>query len=513
MDILHLVLFAAGFQSIVFGFYLLLPGRKGQKQNFFLAIFLLQLGIDLIYSFFELEKLYYNDRIVFYLPLYITTLPTVAFMFYFVQVLEPGVLKRWQKIFLWSIPGLEFFSLAIILVLFLHTGADMWLTGDLRFARIFNVYAIQLVNIILGIIAILFIYRLIRKTSDYLESNDNWSIDVVKSLRSLKIFLTGFFVFHVSWSVMTGLDLFLRTDFDAYDNLLPYVYLLAAFLTQWISFKVLTIPKVAVSPWTASQASKRNGGFYEAIKEQEIPLVIVDHCLAIIFANQKMRDLVGYSFKELESKTISAIVSADDLDSITNVFLLQQKEAATFRSEFVLKTKKGGQVWSEIEAVTNKNRDKTLSAIFYLTNYKILLENDPNTTDTQNVIKRRIQEMLYNDKVYLDPNLSIRSFADRLEISDRYASMMIKQLFDKNFREIVNELRVSAVKEMMNDTSYSNYSILSIGLEAGFNSKSTFHSVFRKLTGITPAEYQKKLNQLEDPHEYFGLKPNDSSEI
>ena len=121
--------------------------------------------------------------------------------------------------------------------------------------------------------------------------------------------------------------------------------------------------------------------------------------------------------------------------------------------------------------------------------------------------------MLYNDKVYLDPNLSIRSFADRLEISDRYASMMIKQLFDKNFREIVNELRVSAVKEMMNDTSYSNYSILSIGLEAGFNSKSTFHSVFRKLTGITPAEYQKKLNQLEDPHEYFGLKPNDSSEI
>ncbi|MEM7110357.1 MAG: helix-turn-helix domain-containing protein [Bacteroidota bacterium] len=508
MDILHLVIFAAGFQSILFGLYLLAFGSKGKRQNIFLAIFLLQLGIDLMYSFFELEKLYYNNRVVFYLPLYVTTLPTVALIFYFTHILSPGIVKKRRVYLLWLIPAAEFVSLVILLVQFLRTGTDLWLTNELHFTKIFNLYIIQLVNILLGVGAVVYIYALLSNTSKYLKLNKNWSVEVIKSLRLLKIFLGGFLIFHVAWSVMTGFDLFLNASPNVYDRLLPYVYLMAALLTQWISFRALIVPKVAISPWVASHKSKFHGGFFTAMKEKDIPLVIVDHRASILFANQKIRDLLGYSFKELEGKAISAVVSSDDLDSIDNVFLLEQREAATFKSEFVFKMKKGGKVWAEIEAVTGKNWHNTTSAIFYLTDYKVSFERDTHTSETQRIIKQKIHELLYDEKVYLDPNLSIRSLASHLEISDRYASMMIKQFFNKNFREVVNELRVSAVKEMMNDTSYSNYSILSIGLEAGFNSKSTFHSVFRKYTGMSPAEHQKMQSDTSSPKNPVNAKTN-----
>ena len=45
---------------------------------------------------------------------------------------------------------------------------------------------------------------------------------------------------------------------------------------------------------------------------------------------------------------------------------------------------------------------------------------------------------------------------------------------------------------MLLHPDFSNYSLLSIGLEVGFNSKATFYNSFKKNTGITPNEYKKQ---------------------
>ena len=37
-----------------------------------------------------------------------------------------------------------------------------------------------------------------------------------------------------------------------------------------------------------------------------------------------------------------------------------------------------------------------------------------------------------------------------------------------------------------------NYTILSVGFEAGFNSKTTFNTVFKKFTGLTPTDFREK---------------------
>jgi AraC-like DNA-binding protein len=81
--------------------------------------------------------------------------------------------------------------------------------------------------------------------------------------------------------------------------------------------------------------------------------------------------------------------------------------------------------------------------------------------------------------------------ANETDISPKNISSVIYQFSNKNFNDYINEFRVQLAKELLVDTEYKNYTITSIGLESGFNSKSTFYSTFKKHTGKTPAEYQK----------------------
>jgi AraC-like DNA-binding protein len=51
---------------------------------------------------------------------------------------------------------------------------------------------------------------------------------------------------------------------------------------------------------------------------------------------------------------------------------------------------------------------------------------------------------------------------------------------------------VNYSKEILSNKDYKNYTIVAIGLESGFNSKSTFYKVFKKIVGCTPVNYRKK---------------------
>jgi AraC-like DNA-binding protein len=49
---------------------------------------------------------------------------------------------------------------------------------------------------------------------------------------------------------------------------------------------------------------------------------------------------------------------------------------------------------------------------------------------------------------------------------------------------------VEEVKKKLKNPEFDNYSIISIGLESGFNSKSVFYKAFKKHTGKSPSEYR-----------------------
>jgi AraC-like DNA-binding protein len=59
-----------------------------------------------------------------------------------------------------------------------------------------------------------------------------------------------------------------------------------------------------------------------------------------------------------------------------------------------------------------------------------------------------------------------------------------------NFASFINNYRVEAVKKMILDSDFENYSLLAIGLESGFTSKTTFYDAFKKATGMTPNSFR-----------------------
>jgi len=55
---------------------------------------------------------------------------------------------------------------------------------------------------------------------------------------------------------------------------------------------------------------------------------------------------------------------------------------------------------------------------------------------------------------------------------------------------------VQEAKRLLLDSKNKNFTILSVGFEAGFNSKTTFNTVFKKFTGLTPTEYREKQKEI-----------------
>ena len=112
--------------------------------------------------------------------------------------------------------------------------------------------------------------------------------------------------------------------------------------------------------------------------------------------------------------------------------------------------------------------------------------------DSQNHLKELLQYMM-DEKPYLDGKLSLKQVAEKLEISSNYLSQVINENLNKNFFDFVNGYRVDLIKEKMSNAANGNITILGLAYDCGFNSKSSFNSIFKKYTGLTPSQYLKSI--------------------
>lgn len=102
---------------------------------------------------------------------------------------------------------------------------------------------------------------------------------------------------------------------------------------------------------------------------------------------------------------------------------------------------------------------------------------------------QQLTEIMTKEKPYLDPKLSLNTLTEYLEISPNHLSQIINQYEEKNFYDYINEHRVQEFKKRALKPENRNYSILGIAHDSGFNSKSSFNQVFKKIVGKTPSQY------------------------
>ena len=127
-------------------------------------------------------------------------------------------------------------------------------------------------------------------------------------------------------------------------------------------------------------------------------------------------------------------------------------------------------------------------------------QHDGDKYRTSNLSTTEIDEIAakikgaLDKKIYLDPETTISDLAEVAGVPARQVSQVINQKFNQNFFELINSYRIEAAQKLMQDPDDPKITILEVMYKAGYNSKSSFNTQFKKFTGLTPSEF-KRLNQ------------------
>lgn len=95
------------------------------------------------------------------------------------------------------------------------------------------------------------------------------------------------------------------------------------------------------------------------------------------------------------------------------------------------------------------------------------------------------------EKPYLDPELTLPVLAQKAGFSRGDVSRAINSAGNENFSDFVNKYRVEHVKRFLESDKYDTCTILTLALDAGFNSKSVFNDTFKRITGKTPGSFRE----------------------
>ena len=122
------------------------------------------------------------------------------------------------------------------------------------------------------------------------------------------------------------------------------------------------------------------------------------------------------------------------------------------------------------------------------------IKNEYSLLDKNQVknLSEIVLNYLENNKPYLNPDYNMQMMVDDLNLSRQKLSYLINSGQHKNFYRFINEFRVNEVKEKLMDPDFRHYTVLAIGFDCGFNSKTSFNRIFKEETGLTPSEYRNK---------------------
>lgn len=108
---------------------------------------------------------------------------------------------------------------------------------------------------------------------------------------------------------------------------------------------------------------------------------------------------------------------------------------------------------------------------------------------------QQLLTLMRERKPYLNGELRAGELAQQLNISVNHLSQVLNTIQNQNFFDFINGYRIQEVIEKMKDSRNRNLTLLAIALESGFNSKTSFNTIFKKVTNQTPSDYFKSLNK------------------
>jgi len=106
-------------------------------------------------------------------------------------------------------------------------------------------------------------------------------------------------------------------------------------------------------------------------------------------------------------------------------------------------------------------------------------------------IVHAVSQLMKNDKPYLEPELTLDQLAAKMNVKPRALSEAINVVLRQNFFDFINRYRIEEATRMLTNPKDEKITVLEVLYQAGFNSKSSFNTLFKKYTGLTPTEFRK----------------------
>lgn len=145
-----------------------------------------------------------------------------------------------------------------------------------------------------------------------------------------------------------------------------------------------------------------------------------------------------------------------------------------------------------------------ITVMIYLTSFRIIKHSgffkQPSLTDVQKYktstisagdqkeLLDKLSRVMGEKKPFLNSQFSLPELAQLLGTSVHSISQTINEGLGKSFFELIAEYRVTEAKKLLLDKP--NIKVEEIAEQVGYSSKSSFNTVFKKLTGATPSEYR-----------------------
>lgn len=115
-------------------------------------------------------------------------------------------------------------------------------------------------------------------------------------------------------------------------------------------------------------------------------------------------------------------------------------------------------------------------------------------TEQLNAIFKKVRTVLHEQQLFLKNDLTLTQLSSAVGIPCHQLSQAINSCYTGNFFDLINDHRVETFKQLATMPTHKHLSLLGIAQEAGFSSKASFYSVFKKKTGMTPTEFLDRAN-------------------
>jgi AraC-like DNA-binding protein len=110
------------------------------------------------------------------------------------------------------------------------------------------------------------------------------------------------------------------------------------------------------------------------------------------------------------------------------------------------------------------------------------------TPEQQQQLLAKLKDAMSSSKPFLKSDFSLPELADQLHVTVHQLSQVINEGLGKSFFEMTAEYRIEEAKRLLKEQM--NIKIEEIAEQVGYNSKSSFNTSFKKITGKTPSEWR-----------------------